>query len=45
MGTFILIGAMMQLPITDLFIAGIIPGLLEASFLAVATVWMSWRNK
>ncbi|TAJ81431.1 TRAP transporter large permease [Reyranella sp.] len=43
--SFILIGAMMQLPITDLFIAGIIPGLLEASLLAVATVWMSWRNK
>ncbi|ORE96025.1 hypothetical protein ATO13_04165 [Stappia sp. 22II-S9-Z10] len=39
--TFILIGATTGLPITDLFIAGLLPGLMEAAMLAITTVWIS----
>lgn len=39
--TFILIGSIVGLPITDLFIAGIIPGILEATLLGLATVVLS----
>lgn len=42
--TFILIGSIVGLPITDLFIAGIIPGMMSAVMLGVATVWISRRN-
>jgi C4-dicarboxylate transporter DctM subunit len=42
--TFILIGSIVGLPITDLFIAGIIPGLLSAAMLAATTVIVSRRN-
>ncbi len=43
--TFILIGVMIQLPITDLFIAGILPGLLEGVLLTAATAFISWRHR
>jgi C4-dicarboxylate transporter DctM subunit len=43
--TFILIGSIMGLPVTDLFIAGILPGLMEASLLGLATLMISrWRG-
>jgi len=42
--TFILIGSIVGLPITDLFIAGIVPGLLSAVMLGIATVVISRRN-
>ena len=42
--TFILIGSIVGMPITDLFIAGILPGLLQASLLTVMTLWLSRRH-
>ncbi|UOM32964.1 TRAP transporter large permease [Acuticoccus sp. I52.16.1] len=42
--TFILIGATTGLPITDLFIAGLLPGLMEAVMLAITTIWISRAN-
>lgn len=42
--SFILIGAMMELPITDLFIAGIIPGMMEAVLLGITVIFFSWRR-
>jgi len=39
--TFILIGSIVGLPITDLFIAGIIPGLMEAVLLTGMTLYLS----
>lgn len=43
--SFIVIGAMMQLPITDLFIAGLLPGLLEAVLLMIAIGIVSrWKG-
>lgn len=39
--TFILIGSIVGLPITDLFIAGLIPGLTEAVMLAITTIVIS----
>lgn len=43
--TFILIGSIVGLPVADLFIAGIIPGLLEAVMLGTATILVSrWKG-
>lgn len=42
--TFILIGSIVGLPITDLFIAGIVPGLFEAALLGVTTLVVSRIN-
>ncbi|QCN99129.1 TRAP transporter large permease (plasmid) [Azospirillum argentinense] len=39
--TFILIGSIVGLPITDLFIAGIVPGLFEAFLLGLTTLIVS----
>lgn len=36
--TFILIGSIVGLPVSDLFIAGIVPGLLEATLLGITTL-------
>lgn len=41
---FILIGAIVGLPVDKLFIAGIVPGLLEALLLMTAVVYMSRRH-
>jgi len=41
---FIVIGAMMELPILDLFIAGILPGLMEGALLILAVIYMSRRH-
>ncbi|EWY37801.1 membrane protein [Skermanella stibiiresistens SB22] len=41
--SFILIGSIVGMPIPDLFIAGIIPGLLELTLLATGTVVLSRR--
>jgi len=43
--SFIVIGSLMELPILDLFIAGIIPGLMEATFLTITVVIISTRRK
>ena len=43
--TFILIGSIVGLPITDLFIAGVIPGLLEAVLLGGTTILVSRSNR
>lgn len=42
--TFILIGSIVGLPITDLFIAGILPGLLQATLLTAMTLWIARRH-
>ncbi|CAO3458346.1 TRAP-type C4-dicarboxylate transport system, large permease component [Azospirillum argentinense] len=42
--TFILIGSIVGLPITDLFIAGIVPGLFEAFLLGLTTLIVSRIN-
>lgn len=42
--TFILIGSIVGIPITDLFIAGILPGLLQAALLTGMTLWLSRRH-
>jgi C4-dicarboxylate transporter DctM subunit len=42
--TFILIGSIVGMPITDLFIAGILPGLLQATLLTAMTLWLSRRH-
>lgn len=39
--TFILIGSIVGLPITDLFIAGLLPGIFEAVLLGTAVVFIS----
>ncbi|MBB4265656.1 TRAP transporter large permease [Roseospira visakhapatnamensis] len=39
--TFILIGSITGMPITDLFIAGLLPGLMEVMLLSFTTVWIS----
>lgn len=39
--TFILIGSIIGLPITDLFIAGLLPGLMEAVLLGATTLVLS----
>ncbi len=40
---FILIGSIVGLPVDKLFIAGVVPGLMEASLLLSAVAWMSRR--
>lgn len=42
--SFILIGSIVGLPVDQLFIAGILPALLEASFLLITVAALSWRN-
>lgn len=42
--TFILIGSIVGMPITDLFIAGILPGLLQAALLTGMTLSLSRRH-
>ncbi len=41
---FILIGSIVGLPVDKLFIAGILPGLMEATFLLMTTMWLVRRN-
>ncbi|MCM2346867.1 MAG: TRAP transporter large permease [Acidovorax soli] len=41
---FILIGSIVGLPVDKLFIAGILPGLLEATLLLLTTYFLSRRN-
>ncbi|MHA6344280.1 TRAP transporter large permease [Roseivivax sp. CAU 1761] len=41
---FILIGSIVGLPIDTLFIAGLLPGIMEAILLSVATFWLSRRG-
>lgn len=43
--TFILIGAITGMPITDLFIAGILPGLMEAAMLVGTTLLIARRRR
>ncbi|HMM73958.1 MAG TPA: TRAP transporter large permease subunit, partial [Rhodocyclaceae bacterium] len=43
--SFILIGSLMELSIVDLFVAGLIPGLVESLLLGVATLWMAHRHQ
>lgn len=40
---FILIGSIVGLPVDKLFIAGVMPGLMEATLLLTAVAWMSRR--
>lgn len=40
---FILIGSIVGLPVDKLFIAGVLPGLMEAALLLVTVSWMSRR--
>ena len=40
---FILIGSIVGLPVDKLFIAGVMPGLMEATLLLAAVAWMSRR--
>lgn len=42
--TFILLGSLMELSIVDLFIAGIVPGLLESLLLGIVALWMARRH-
>lgn len=41
---FILIGSIVGLPVDKLFIAGILPGLMEAAFLLLTTLWLTRRH-
>lgn len=41
---FILIGAIVGLPIDRLFLAGLVPGIMEAALLTLAVVVVSWRR-
>ncbi len=41
---FILIGSIVGLPIDRLFIAGLLPGIMEAALLSCATFWLSRRG-
>lgn len=40
---FILIGSIVGLPVDKLFIAGVLPGLMEGGMLLIAVAWMSRR--
>lgn len=42
--TFILLGSLMEMSIVDLFIAGIVPGLLESLLLGIVALWMARRH-
>lgn len=41
---FILIGSIVGLPVDKLFIAGILPGLMEGIFLLITTMWLVRKN-
>lgn len=41
---FILIGSIVGIPVDKLFIAGILPGLMEAALLIATTMWLVRRN-
>ncbi|MDM9561292.1 TRAP transporter large permease [Bordetella petrii] len=41
---FILIGSIVGLPVDKLFVAGIVPGLMEAALLLLTTVWQTRRH-
>src|SRR5690606_3543737 len=41
---FILIGSIVGLPVDRLFVAGIVPGLMEAALLLMTTAWMTRRG-
>jgi len=41
---FILIGSIVGLPIDRLFVAGIVPGLMEAALLLLTTAWLTRRH-
>ena len=41
---FILIGSIVGLPVDRLFVAGIVPGLMEAGLLLTTTVWLTRRH-
>jgi len=41
---FILIGAIVGLPVDRLFVAGIVPGLMEALLLLLTTAWLTRRH-
>ncbi|OZI79160.1 TRAP transporter large permease [Bordetella genomosp. 2] len=41
---FILIGSIVGLPVDKLFVAGIVPGLMEAALLLLTTVWLTRRH-
>ncbi|MCD0504720.1 TRAP transporter large permease [Bordetella petrii] len=41
---FILIGSIVGLPVDKLFVAGIVPGLMEAALLLTTTVWLTRRH-
>ncbi|HYG43846.1 MAG TPA: TRAP transporter large permease [Bordetella sp.] len=41
---FILIGSIVGLPVDRLFVAGIVPGLMEAALLLLTTVWLTRRH-
>ncbi|OZI24530.1 TRAP transporter large permease [Bordetella genomosp. 7] len=41
---FILIGSIVGLPVDRLFVAGIVPGLMEAALLLLTTAWMTRRG-
>src|SRR5690606_26518778 len=41
---FILIGSIVGLPVDKLFIAGILPGLMETAFLLTTTMWLVRKN-
>lgn len=42
--SFILIGSMVGLPVDKLFIAGIMPGIFEATMLCIATIYISRKR-
>lgn len=42
--TFILLGSLLELSIVDLFIAGIVPGLMESLLLGIVALWMARRH-
>jgi len=41
---FILIGSIVGLPVDKLFVAGILPGLMEAALLLLTTAWLTRRH-
>lgn len=43
--SFILIGSIVGLPVDKLFVAGILPALLEATFLLATVAYLSWKNQ
>jgi C4-dicarboxylate transporter, DctM subunit len=43
--SFILIGSLIGIPIIDLFTAGIIPGIMQATILIALTWWLCRKNK